>query len=307
MTGSTTKKILIADDMPENVEFLKETVSKWNYEALTAHNGMEALRVARESNPDLILLDIIMPDLTGYEVCRELKMQSETADIPVILLTAKGEIFDRVDGLTTGTHDYITRPFHKKELKARIETALYYKLETDKLKKETEHLRSMSVVDEVTGFYNRRFLKERLEEEISRAKRYWYDLALVFVYPDNFKTVRAEHGTLYGDNIIKQIAALIRKNTRAIDIVTRYSDDAFAIILPQTGSKGTRVFSKKIIRVVDRHLFYGILEKTKITVSVGSVVYGRENLSDVETFISTCDKAVREALHRGSSYEVVEI
>jgi diguanylate cyclase (GGDEF)-like protein len=311
MTSSSSKKVqkkvLIVDDMTENVDFMKKLVSSWGYETLTANSGNEALRLAQEENPDLILLDIMMPDLTGYEVCRGLKMRYETSDIPIIFLTVKGEIFDRAENFTTGAHDYVTRPFHHEELKARIETALHYKIKTEKLKKETEQLRSMSVIDEVTGFYNRKFLKERLEEEISRAKRYQYDMALVFVYPENFQKIRSEHGTLYGDNIIKQLAGLVRKNTRAIDIITRYSDDAFAIILPQTGSKGARVFSRKIIKMVDRHLFYGILEQTKVTVSVGSVVYGRENVSDVETFISLCDQAVRDALARGSSYEVVDI
>jgi two-component system, cell cycle response regulator len=236
-----------------------------------------------------------------------LKVRYETVDIPVIFLTAKGEIFDRVEGLSMGAHDYVAKPYHPDELRARIETALFHRSEKEKLRKEAEHFKKLTIIDEVTGFYNRKFLGERLEEEISRAKRYQYDMSLVIVCPDNIHRAKSGHGRLYSVNIIKQLANLISNNIRTIDIITSYSDDAFAIILPQTGFRGAKIFARKIVKLVDRHLFYGIVDRARVTVSVGAAVYRGEEIGDTNTLIEHCDQSLRNALSKGNSIEIMEV
>jgi diguanylate cyclase (GGDEF)-like protein len=308
---SQKKKILIVDDQAVNIEFLKKMLMKWGYEVITANRGIQALKESQENKPDLILLDIIMPDLTGYEVCRGLKVRPETADIPVIFLTAKGEIFDRIEGLNIGAHDYVAKPFHPDELRARIQTALKYKEEKEELKKQTDQLKALSIIDELTNFYNRKYLEERIQEELARAQRYQYSLSLALISPDDFENLKRTYSNSKRDNIIKQLGELMKRNIRAVDIVTRYSEDSFAILLPQTDEEGARVFGEKIMKVIDRNLFYGIPEKAKITVSIGIAALGQENIkdpvNDMTTIMDEAENALLVSRERGSSLTIVEI
>ncbi|MCE1246130.1 MAG: diguanylate cyclase [Firmicutes bacterium] len=300
-----SEKILIVDDMAVNVEYLKKTVSDWGYEAFVAYKGLQALKVAQESKPDLVLLDVMMPDLTGYEVCRALKINPETAGIPVIFLTAKGEIFDRIEGLDVGAHDYVAKPFHPEELKARIRNAIRHKEEKEKLIQETAALKAQTIIDELTGFYNRRYLEERLQEELARAKRYNYPISLALISADGFDMIRKTYSRARGDSIIKQIGEIMKRNIRAIDIVTRFQDDVFAVILPQTGHEGSAVFGEKIRKIIERHLFYGIPEKTRITSAIGVSAFETDNVGDMDPLIAESAKALQQAKAGGGNKVVV--
>jgi diguanylate cyclase (GGDEF)-like protein len=300
-----TEKILIVDDMAVNVEYLRKMVVEWGYEAHVAYRGLQALKVAQENKPDLVLLDVMMPDLTGYEVCRALKINPETASIPVIFLTAKGEIFDRIEGLDVGAHDYIAKPFHPEELKARVRNAIRHKEEKEKLIQETVALKAQTIIDELTGFYNRRYLDERLQEELARAKRYNYPISLALISADGFEQIRKTYSRARGDSIIKQIGEIMKRNIRAIDIVTRFQDEVFAVILPQTGQEGAAVFGEKIRKIIERHLFYGIPEKTRITSGTGISAYEVDNIGEMEPLISEAIKALQQSKNDGGNKVVV--
>jgi len=295
------EKVLVVDDHPESLEYLGKILTEWGYEVIKAKRGLQAIKLTSEKKPDLVLLDVMMPDITGYEVCRALKIEPKTADTPIIFLTAKGEIFDRVEGLDMGAHDYVAKPFHPEELKARIRNAIRQKEEKEKLKQETAALKSLSLIDELTGFYNRRYLEERLQEELSRAKRYNYQLALALVSPDGFDEIRQLYSRSRGDAIIKQIGEIMKRNIRAIDIVARFSDTAFAVILPQTGVEGALVFGEKIRRIIERHLFYGIPDKTRITGSIGTAAYESEAVKDLVILIGETEKALKKAGDEGGN------
>lgn len=298
-------KILVVDDHAVNVEYLRKMVSGWGYEVLTAYRGLQALKISQEEKPDLVLLDVMMPDLTGYEVCRALKINPGTSEIPIIFLTAKGEIFDRVEGLNIGAHDYLAKPFHPEELKVRIKNALRFKEERDRLINEAVTLKAQSIIDELTGFYNHRYLKERLSEELARAKRYNYSISCALVSPDGFSEIRKIYSRARGDSIIKQIGKIMKRNIRAIDIVTRYNDGTFAVILPQTGQEGAAVFGEKIINTIDKHLFYGIPDKTRITASVGASTYETGNIDDYELLLKDAEKALKTAQESGVNQVMV--
>lgn len=299
--------ILIVDDHAVNVEYLRKMLTEWGFKVDVAYRGIQALKKAQKDKPDLVLLDVIMPDLTGYEVCRALKVHPDTTDIPVIFLTARGEIFDRVEGLDMGAHDYIAKPFHPEELKARIKKALEYKEEKDKWRREKVQLRAQAIIDELTGFYNRRYLEERLSEELSRAKRYNYSISLALISPDGFEEIRKLYSRSRGDSIIKQVGEIMKRNIRAIDIVTRFSDYTFAVLLPQTGQEGAAVFGEKIRKIVDRHLFYGIPEKTTISASIGIATYEQDNVGEIDMLLSEAKKALKKAREKGNQVVVYEV
>ena len=300
-----TEKILVVDDQVVNAEYLRKMISKWGYEVILAYRGLQAIKVAQEEKPDLVLLDVMMPDLTGYEICRALKIHSGTAEIPVIFLTVQGEIYDRIEGLELGAHDYVTKPFHPEELKIRIRSALKHREEKEKLKQETVDLKAKSIIDELTEFYNRRYLEERLNEELARAKRYAYPMSCAIVSPDGFNEIRKLYSKSRGDTIIKQVGEIMKRNIRAIDIVTRFNDDAFAIILPQTGQEGAAVFGEKIRKIIERHLFYGIPDKTRITSSIGLATYEKDSVGDIGTLLKEAEKALRKAREDGGNKAVV--
>ncbi len=300
-------KILIVDDHAVNVEYTRKMLMEWGYDVKVAYRGIQALKMAKTEKPDLVLLDVIMPDLTGYEVCRALKVHPDTSDIPVIFLTARGEIFDRIEGFDMGAHDYIAKPFHPEELKARIKNALRYKEEKERWKEERSKLKAISLVDELTGFYNRKYLEERLAEEIHRAKRYDYPISLALISPDGFSQIRKLYSKSRGDSMIKQIGEIMKRNIRAIDIITRYSDDTFAALLPQTGQEGAAVFGEKIRKIISRHLFYGIPQWTSLTVSIGIATYEQGEIGDSPTLMREAEKALKHAQKDGNKVIIYEV
>lgn len=305
MANNSPLKILVVDSQPENVDNLKTMLTEWGYEVLKSQKGLDAIGIAREKKPDLVLLNVMMPDVTGYEVCRALRIFSETSDIPVIFLTAKGELFDHLQDLDVGSYDYITRPYNPDELQLRIRKAIRHKEEKEKLRQETAALKAQSIIDELTGFYNRRYLEERLQEELARASRYHYPLSLALVSPDGFDEIRRLYSRARGDSIISQVGDIMKRNIRAIDIVTRFDDITYAVILPQTGSDGAEVFGRKISRIIERHLFYGIPDKTRISAGVGIALYEPEVTGSIETLINGAMEALKQVNADGGNAVLV--
>ena len=293
--------ILIADPQNDTIENLKKLLTGWNYQILESQRGLDAIVKVKEKLPDLVLLNVMMPDVTGYEVCRALKIFNETSDIPVIFLTAKGELFDHLDELGAGSYDYVTKPYNPDELQMRIRKAIRHKEEKEKLRQETVALKAQSIIDELTGFYNRRYLEERLAEELSRAVRYNYPLSFALVSPDGFEEIRRLYSRTRGDSIIRQVGEIMKRNIRAIDILTRFDDIVFAVILPQTGNEGSLIFGEKLRKILERHLFYGIPDKARISVSVGIASCESEKVLNLNTLIEAAGEALQKCRAEGGN------
>lgn len=231
MTGSESRHtVLIVDDMPVNTRLLA-SILRSDYHVQEVHLGADALRVARSDDPpDIILLDVMMPGMDGHEVCHLLKANSETADIPVIFVTARGESDDEALGLSLGAVDYISKPFSAAVVKARVRTHLQLKVRTDMLER-------LSVVDQLTGIANRRAFDRGLEREWERALRHAHPLGLVMVDIDHFKAYNDTHGHATGDTCLRDVAqALATAARRSVDLVARYGGEEFAILLPEADS-----------------------------------------------------------------------
>ncbi|MFO7848956.1 MAG: PleD family two-component system response regulator [Spirochaetia bacterium] len=225
--------VLIVDDVNYNIKMLANAL-KDEYRIKIATNGNKAIEIAssEEDPPDLILLDVVMPEMDGYEVCRRLKNEPSTQKIPVIFVTARDEAADEEYGLNLGAVDYVTKPFHKAILKARVRNHVDLKLKNDLLE-------NLATMDGLTHIPNRRSFDTVLQKERDRAVREREPLTIVLMDIDNFKAYNDNYGHGKGDVCLESVAkALSGCAGRPADIVARYGGEEFAAILPNTDEEG---------------------------------------------------------------------
>lgn len=237
------QRILVVDDMPANIKILGQAI-RGRHEVSVATNGRQALNLAFSDPPDLILLDILMPDMDGYETCRRLKEDSRTKDIPVIFVTSKDDLEDETLGLELGAVDYITKPFHLPIVLARINTHLRLKLQSDLLEE-------LAKIDALTEIPNRRQFEERLAFEWQRSQRGRHPVGLIMIDIDEFKKYNDFYGHAQGDECLKTVAhGLSRVINRSQDLVARYGGEEFVVVLPDTDILGTVAVGRRLCEAV---------------------------------------------------------
>ena len=288
------QSILIVDDNPTNIQILNEILSP-SYTIFFATNGLDALGIADKEKPDLILLDIMMPEMDGYEVCRRLKENPQVREIPVIFVTAMAEVEDETKGLELGAVDYITKPVSAPIVKARVKNHL-------ELKQQRDFLGNMSTIDGLTGIANRRRFDGLLQQEWARASRHKTVLSLLLVDIDYFKQFNDHYGHLAGDDCLKQVAQKLAVNLlRPADAVCRYGGEEFACILPNTDYVGAKTFAERLCKSIAgvqiQHSFSKVERVVTVSIGVASVVLpGTSKPSDL---INSADTALYEAKRTG--------
>ncbi len=295
------ESILIAEDDAHIAELIKIILETKGYQTFWARDGEEALQEAERLRPDLILLDVMMPKYNGYEVTRHLKENHDLKHIPIIFVTVRGETDSKVVGLRMGGHDYITKPFDLDELIARVEAALRIKGEHDTLRANNKRLAELSMTDPLTGLYNRRYLMERFSEEIERAKRYEYPVACVMGDIDDFKLVNDTYGHLQGDQVLQQMAILMKNSNRVVDILARYGGEEFLMILPQTNLGGAQAVAERYREMVEEARMIQSDKDRKITVSLGASAYAKKQIGSKESLLKQADEALYEAKRQGKN------
>jgi diguanylate cyclase (GGDEF)-like protein len=292
--STNPQTVLIVDDAPTNIEILCEALSD-TCEILFATGGAEALEIARDQTPDLILLDVMMPEMDGYEVCTRLKSEPRTRAIPVIFVTAKDLEEDEARGLEIGAIDYVTKPISPAIVRARVRNHL-------ELKRYRDMLERSAATDGLTGLANRRSFDATIDREWRRAQRLRTPLALLMMDVDHFKAFNDHYGHLAGDDCLRQIAAALGKCARrATDLIARYGGEEFACILPETGAEAARSVAQRILEEVRacrvRHAPSSEFEY--VTLSIGlavSVPNAREPISEL---IRKADALLYQAKHAG--------
>ena len=260
MQNSESEKptILIVDDAPTNIQILA-AVLKNDYKVKVATSGQQCLDIVNtDNNIDLILLDIEMPDMDGYETCRQLKSIKATADIAVIFVTALDGVSDEKAGLQIGAVDYITKPVNPIIVAARVKTHITIKQQRDELTRMATH-------DQLTGLYNRHYLLDVTYQKIARAKRHKDNLSLLMLDIDHFKLVNDNHGHQKGDLVLREIAQLLNEISRSEDVVARFGGEEFIILLEHCDIECALDKAENIRRHVEKLNPEGI----KITISIG--------------------------------------
>lgn len=256
MAGENIKKgkqplILIVDDVAKNLQLLGNILRKENYSIAAANNGKQAVAIAGDISPDLILLDIMMPGMDGFETCSKLKNIPETKDIPIIFLTAKVETEDIIKGFKVKAVDYVTKPFNSYELLARVKTHLELKMSKDLLKEKNKLLEILSVTDGLTGLYNHRYIIDTLSQRIIEAKRYKKPLSIGMLDIDYFKKINDKYGHQFGDEVLVKISSIIEDTIRKVDIASRYGGEEFLIVFPDTNSSGAYKTVERIRKSIE--------------------------------------------------------
>ena len=284
-------KVLIVDDSPEALAIAKVRLEKENLEEiLCARDGEEGLEMARQHCPDLILLDVDMPNLNGFDVCRILQRDVELHTIPIIFVTAFSKLEDRIKGLDLGAVDYVTKPFDAFELRARVRAAL-------RTKQLQDMLINSANMDPLTELPNRRTLIEHLGQEWARAQRYGSVFSVIMADIDLFKRINDTYGHTIGDKVLKQVARTFTEQCRKLDLPTRYGGEEFAIIVPNEPRHKAAILAERFRSKIE-NLSMRIEENTiQITVSFG--VADSSTSTSEENLIHTADEALYRAKQEG--------
>lgn len=287
--------VLIVDDETINIEIVAKSLSP-DYRVLFTTDPTKVIQIAEQKEPDLILLDVVMPGMDGYQVCRKLQGPDTTRDIPVIFVTAMGEEKYEAIGFDVGGVDYITKPIKPFLLRARVKTHVELKIKKDILKR-------LASQDGLTGIPNRRRLDEFLQAEWARAIRQGdSNLAIIFIDVDYFKKFNDFYGHHEGDRCLKQIAcALASTMERKTDLVARFGGEEFACILPNTSLQGAVLKAEKIKKSVAAlkipHLHSDVADIVTLSMGVVSVVPRKGY--DVESVVNVADRLLYMAKRGG--------
>jgi diguanylate cyclase (GGDEF)-like protein len=301
--------ILIVDDNPTNLSVLSIALKAAGYRTRVAMDGESAIEQVQVDAPELILLDVQMPGIDGFETCLRLKANPVTQDIPIIFITASVDLDNKVKGLSIGAVDYITKPFQKEEVLARVRVHLELRFLTRKvqeqaiaLKQANQELHRLANLDGLTEVANRRRFDEYFEQEWRRSAREQTPLSLILCDIDYFKNYNDHYGHQAGDACLRKVARAISETLhRPADLVARYGGEEFAIILPHTPLEGA-VHIAELLQIQIEQL--GILHaqsqvSSYITLSLGISSQIPEPLQENHTLIAATDKALYLAKSEG--------
>ncbi len=311
MSDDTNKnlRILIVDDVSINIQVIANILKKDGYQMSYAQSGKAALVKSNFQDFDLILLDVMMPEMNGFEVCIQLKQELKTKDIPVIFLTAKSDTESIVRGFEAGGVDYVTKPFNGVELLARVKTRLdlkrsqealksaYQKLKAtnEKLLKSQEKLEMVARTDTLTKLSNRFDIIEKMENEKIRFERSQKPFSFILCDIDNFKLFNDQYGHDCGDFVLVSLAERIRSRVRKQDGVGRWGGEEFLLLLPETDLEGGRILAESLKETVSSNCYEYDEHKLEITMT-----FGVSSFSQIEN-IEQCIKMADSALYKGKS------
>jgi len=301
----TKANVLLVEDNRGQSAIIRDYLEKNGYAVVTVEDGTSAFKAAKTKNIDVILLDRVLPDIDGAEVCRWLKLDQTTRDIPVIMLTAKGELNDKVSGLEAGADDYLPKPFDESELNARISVRLRSKSQQDELKKKNRQLEdmltrveSLAIMDPLTGLYNRRRFETIFGNEFKRAQRYHLPLSCMMIDIDHFKKINDTHGHQQGDVVLREIAQVIQATIREVDTAARWGGEEFVVLSPNTPKANGLLAAERVRKAVANREYSG-MAGMRFTVSIGVAGIPDEPLNSQDKLIHAADLAMYAAKKNG--------
>ena len=293
--------VLVIDDSPANAHQLFEALGD-DYHVLVATRGADGIELAAAQSPDLILLDVVMPELNGYEVCARLKQDPRTQDIPIVFITARDDDEDEAHGLSLGAIDYLAKPLRPAIVRARVKNHI-------ELKRSRDLLQRLTTLDPLTGIDNRRRFDAYLSAEWGRAAREGQVLSLAMIDIDHFKPFNDRYGHAHGDRCLTRVAAALQASVlRPADLVARYGGEEFVCVLPDTDLAGAEQLAERMRAGVQAlAIAHGTSSATGyVTISVGIAAVTPQTDDSANSLVEAADQALYEAKRSGRNRVCVQ-
>ena len=306
--------ILIVDDVPNNLRLLDEILDEMSYDTIFANSGKQAVEIVENLTVqiDLILLDLMMPEMDGIEVCTIIKSNPMCQDIPVIFITADESPQSLLNAFKTGAIDYLKKPLDKAELLLRVENQLKLnkvyaglRRSNDELLEAYALLQQLATVDPLTGLENRRSLMDFSEVQLKLAQRYKSFFSILLIDLDYFKKINDTYGHLIGDEILKNIAKILKESLRNVDHIGRFGGEEFIVILPNTTLKNAVLVAEKVRDAIANFVHNIEEQNIQTTVSIGIASYNPLD-DDVNQIIERADHALYTAKSSGRNCSITE-
>jgi len=294
-------KILVADDDPVSLRMMERTLQKSGYEVITVDNGRRAAEeLTKADGPRLALIDWMMPELDGPSVCREVRSRHNDAYVYVLLLTSKQSTEDVVMGLEAGADDYLTKPCHPAELKARLHTGQRILELEDKLVEAREEMRFKATHDALTSLWDRGAIFSLLRSELSRSSRENTPVSLLLCDIDHFKQINDVHGHPVGDEVLQQVSTRLQALVRPHDEVGRYGGEEFLIVLGGCSAADLKNRAEQVREGIGRSSFHTKNGPISVTISVGAMtIEDWDKTLPVDPFLREADAALYQAKAAG--------
>ena len=301
------KQVLLIEDSPTQAQYMRLLLEDADYQVTFAETGQKGIEIAETTQPDVVLLDVVLPDLDGFSVCHRIRQRSRVY-IPILMLTEKRtDMEDKVGGLTAGADEYLSKSSDDRELLARVASLLrirqviediYTRIENGEQSYQT--LRQPALTDRLTGLYNKHYFAEDLYRQFALARRYHNPLGCIMMDIDLFRDFNTNYGEPKGDWILEGLASLVKQNVREVDMIARYGGEEFVILLPMIDIEGAAALAERLRGLVEQHRWddpsFGQLQ---ITVSLGVAGIPMQGIETAERLVACTDKALRRAKANG--------
>ena len=310
MTEEKDKKhVLLIEDSPTQAQYMRLLLEDAGYQVAFAETGQKGIEIAEAAQPDVVLLDVVLPDLDGFSVCHQIRLRSRLY-IPILMLTEKRtDMEDKVGGLTAGADEYLSKSSDDRELLARVASLLrirqviediYNRMDNGEHSYQT--LRQPALTDRLTGLYNRHYFTEDLHRQFALARRYHNPLGCIMMDIDLFSDFNSRYGHSVGDWMLQGAASLLKQNVREVDMTARYGEEEFVILMPMTDIGGAAALAERLRPLVDQNLWENSsLGKLHITVSLGVAAIPSQNIETAEHLIACAEKALHRAKTNGGN------
>jgi two-component system cell cycle response regulator len=292
-------KILVADDSPVYRKLMEQTLPRDQYSILFAETGKSAIELFRQHRPALVITDWVMPDVTGVEVCRQIRSIAQDSYTYIIIVTSVSEKENLVESLEAGADDYLTKPFHPKELLARVGVGRRLVDLHQQIDSQNRLLKELALTDALTGLPNRRAVEDWAKGQLSAAVRHGYSFWVAIADLDNFKVVNDTYGHDAGDTVLKEFAGILKKRVRTSDICGRTGGEEFVMIFTHAEECNVGIIVARILRQLREHEFSFGSKPVQVTASFGIAGFQGKGVPDFAKLMNQADEALYAAKRGG--------
>lgn len=292
-------KVLVADDSAVSRKLVELTLSEKQYSLVFAKSGRETLDLFAEQHPSLVIVDWMMPDLTGLEICKHIRSRAQASYTYIILLTGKSEKESVVEGLAAGADDYLTKPFHHEELIARVGVGLRIIGLQREIEAKNLLLKELSLTDALTSLPNRRAIEDWATRQLSGAARYGFSFWVALADLDHFKRVNDTYGHDAGDNVLKAFSEILKSNSRKSDICGRIGGEEFLLVLTHTTGENAKLVIDRVRVELEATHFNFDGKSLKVTASFGLAGFVGTRAPDFNRLVAQADAALYSAKRQG--------